>query len=82
MHEIVICAPPKFSSTHFFFAGSFFSELVLILRQIWVSHDCCYAANGAANGAVNFAAADTASDEATGADDDGEEEAVTSFPGG
>ena len=66
----------KYSAVHphifyvhiFFFAGSFLSELVLILRQVWVSCDWCCAANGA----DNFAAADASADEDTDAEDDGE----------
>ena len=62
LHDIVNCAPPPFPRPCFFLSGSFFSELVLVLRQILVSCDWCCAANGddngAANGVASFLAAD------------------------
>ena len=56
LHDIISCAPPPFSRQIVFFARSEFSELVLVLRQLWVSHDNCCVANGADNDAADIVA--------------------------
>ena len=65
-----------------FFAGIFFSELVLILRQLWLICGFCCVDNNATKSVANFEAADAAADAANNAEDDGDEDPETSFPGG
>ena len=73
-HIIARCVIPTFYISAFFFLGRFFSELVLVLRKIWVICDGCCADNGAAYGAANFAAADAASNSASNAATDAEDD--------